>query len=224
MIKNNNMKKIFFLTWLIIPICVFSQENEKFKVSGGLFGGYGYNLNGYRFDNDIEGFSYYDINSNYTIGLNCGIFITPKFRPRIAFSYAETKYGSTWPAEYFVDKTEVTLYNIDMSLNLDYMLLSRNNLQLFISPGIITEFAKGEQYKNYLIDGSINYKKYNLFTEQYPTAIAGCNLALLARYNLNEYFSLTFSPNYTYFLKPFVSSNNKPYQRVGANFGVEFSF
>ena len=205
-------------------------ESEKGKLTFGFNMGVGQNTNGYRLSSDSYGFDYYEGGIHFTSGINASVFVTDRLRPRLEFRYSEMKYGQYWSDTYpDFDKTTVKLNTLNLNLNLDILALSLNKFQLFVSPGIVTEFNINYTCRNYLIDGAdgdTNMKNYNIITDdlQYPSSIAGANISLIAKYKIDEHLGFVLIPGYNYYFKEFVSSNDKKYTRQLLNFGVEYTF
>ena len=221
------MKKIILVILnliFLIPAATMSQEIEKSNLSFGLNFGVGQNINGYRMTPDKYNFNYYEGDVHFTSGINVGYFASEKFRPRFEFRYSEMKYGLNWSEQYSeFDRTETKLFVLNFNLNFDYMLLNTNKFQLFVSPGIVSEFIKDRQHRNYLTDGTNNIKNYSVVTQQYSEEIAGLNLSLIAKYKFNENLGLTITPGYNYYLKKWLPSNDKNYTRTLLNVGIEYS-
>ncbi len=209
---------------LILPVAR-SQESNKSRLAFGFNAGVAQNANGYRFTTDNNGFNYYEGGLHFTSGFNLSYFVTERFRPRFEFRYSEMKYGFNWSEIYSqFDYTESKLNMIDLNLNFDYLVLGGKKFQLFLSPGIVTEFNTGKTNRNYLYDGTSNIRNFSVITDQFPSSIAGANFSVLAKYNLNENFGFTLTPGYNYYFKNFVESNDKSYTRTLLNFGIEYTF
>lgn len=222
------MKKGLLLLVMIMAFSMaYSQEGDKYKITVGLNGGLGQNMNGYRLTPDSKGYSYYGINPHYSLGLDIGVFTSNRFRPRLEFRYVEMDYGMYWPDNYpEYDKSITTLYEMDLNLHFDYLAVNKAHFQVFISPAFVYEFVTGNQVKNFLVNGDTNYKNYNIFTEQteqYGGNYPGGNLTAIAKYKINNYLGVTLSPGYTYFFTKFVSPNDKAYQRFSINLGIEIA-
>lgn len=233
------MKKyivLLFLTAFILTNAK-SQESEdydinseKYSVTLGINGGYAQNINAYSFGEDDKGFTYYEINPLYSFGMDAAFFATERIRPRIEYRYLEYQYGMNWPTKYAstYNKTAVRLNTCNLNLHVDYAFISREHLQVFISPGLIYEWIASVDYKTGLIDvddRDYSYSKYNIFSKQYYSTILGGNVAMSIKYKINSYIGIVIAPNYTcYFLEYQQDENDKPYQRYGINFGTEISF
>lgn len=203
-----------------------TPESNKSKVSFGFNIGGGQNSNGYMSTIDENNFSYYEGDVLFTTGINASVFITERLRPRLEFAYSEMKYGQKWGDDYAsqLEKTITKTMNLNLNLNLDYLVVNRNKFQLFLSPGIVTEYAVDETHKNYHTDGTTDMRNYSIFIDQYPSCIAGANFSILVKYKFTEHLGITVTPGYTYYFRKFVASNDKSYTRSLLNFGVEYTF
>lgn len=202
-----------------------SQDSNKFKISLGYNIGGGQNSNGYRLTPDAYGIVYSEGGILSSTGINASVFVTEKLRPRLEFTYSEMKYGvdlSGLNSDFYKSLTKTM--NLNVNLNLDYLVLNKSKFQLFLSPGIVTEYVIGTTHKNYFTDGTINFKSYNILTEEYPTVIAGANFSILAKYKLNEHFGFTLTPGYNYYFRKYVLVNDKAYTRALLNIGLEYTF
>lgn len=219
------MKKILILIGLFGTFCLNAQETEKFNVSFGINGGYGQNINGYRLS-ETSDYSFYDLPSQHSLGIDFGVFITEKLRFRVDLRYVKMQYGVNWNNDdYGINKTEVNLYNFDLNFRLDYRFFSKNNFELYISPGFITEYVVDDEHKNYYDDGSTSFKTYNFYpSNAFASTITGASCALISKYKITNNIGITLTPEYTYFLREFYHDNSGAYQRFGVNFGVEFTF
>jgi hypothetical protein len=195
------------------------------RFSVGINGGIGYNSNAYRFDTDNNGFTYYSLDKNYSYGGYLGFLITKKIKARLELGFYQMSYGMNWNmqnSDFY--KTETTLSYFTSKLSVDYLFLSGRKFQFFASPYLTSELLTDCENYNIFIDGSSNYKTYNLITKQYPKSILGLGASILAKYKVTEKIGVTLSTYYTYYLRNFVRANDKPYQRIGLNMGVEYSF
>lgn len=224
---------LIVLSFLLISTSVRSQESSDTKTtesnlskfSFGFTIGGGQNSNGYRSTPDSNNFTYSEGDILFTTGVNASLFVTEKLRPRLSFTYSEMKFGLNWGANYpDFEKTITKTMNLNIDLNLDYLVVNTTKFQLFFSPGIVTEYSIGNTHKNYSTDGDINFRDYSIFTDPYPTAIAGANFSILAKYKLNEHVGFTLTPGYNYYFRKFAAGNDKAYTRTLLNFGVEYTF
>lgn len=222
---------LMILNFMLILSVATAQENDKaqksnkYKISFGFNIGGGQNSNGYRLTTDENGFSYYEGGILFTSGINTSVFVTERLRPRLQFSYSEMKYGFNWGNNYSnFDKTLTKTINLNLDLNLDYLVINSNKFQLFLSPGIATEYVIGNTHKNYHTDGSTNMNNFSIVTDQYPSYIAGANFSILAKYKLTEHIGLTVTPGYNYYFRKYLRVNDKAYSRSLLNFGIEYTF
>lgn len=229
------MKKIILI---VLNLCVIiysanSQEStkskeiesEKGRLTFGFNMGVGQNINGYRLSTDNNGFSYYEGDIHFTSGINVSYFVTGRIRPRLEFRYSEMKYGQLWSDIYpDFDKTTTKLSTLNLNLNIDVLALAGKKFQLFVSPGIVTEYNTSSTYRTYLADGDSNMKNYNLLTDEYPGSIAGANISLIVKYKFTDHLGVALTPGYNYYFKEFVSSNDEKYTRQLLNFGIEYTF
>ncbi len=81
--------------------------------------------------------------------------------------------------------------------------------------------ALGASYKTKKTDGDTSRKKYADLNEYYPHSIAGAGCSMIFKYDPNGYRGLTFTPEYTNFLRPFQYVNTNNYQRFSFNAGIE---
>jgi hypothetical protein len=225
--KNNIMKTVILVVlsfFLILPVAK-SQDSNKFKFTFGYNIGGGQNSNGYRLTPDAQGIVYSEGGILSSTGINASVFVTEKLRPRLEFAYSEMKYGmdlSSLNSDFYKSTTKTI--NLNVNLNLDYLVMNSKKFQLFLSPGIVTEYVAGKTQKNYSTDGTIDYKKYNVFSQQYPSAIAGANFSIIAKYKLNEHFGFALTPGYNYYFRKYLTVNDKAYTRALLNFGIEYTY
>lgn len=222
-------KYAFFISFLFINGLVMSQDSEidfeRKYFSIGINSGVSENLNGYRTTIDKKGFTYYGVNPHSSFGVDGGLYISRKMRARFEVRYREIEYGMNWPDEYAdYNKTIAKLSTLNFNAHFDYSLLAVNKFEVYISPGITTEYVLKDKFKNTLANGDTNSKNYNVLLESYNQKIAGGNISLLAKYSALKYVDITLTPGYTYFFQNFVVTNDEPYQRLSLNLGLEVSF
>lgn len=215
--------------FLILPVAKSQdsnkQDSNKFKFSFGYIIGGGQNSNGYRLTPDEQGIVYSEGGILSSTGINASVFVTERLRPRLEFIYSEMKYGvdlSSLNSDFYKSITKTM--NLNINLNLDYLVLNKSKFQLFLSPGIVTEYVVGRTQKNYFTNGTINFKKYNTLPKEYPSTIAGANFSILAKYKFNEHFGFTLTPGYNYYFRKYVRVNDKAYTRALLNIGLEYTF
>jgi hypothetical protein len=223
------MKKISFYLLLLalMPVMANAQDDDEDAMTIGINGGVDKSINAYQFTPDM----YNDIFSNnktyHNVALDFGLWISPKFRPRIELKYVQTGYTANWETPDYTSNsmkvTNVTLYNFDINLRMDYLLLKIKKFQVFVSPALKWEFNINGDSRNTEYDGSYDYKQYNGIITDSPNNIAGGAVSAIFKYKLNRRVGITLSPEYTLFFHDYVQTNNKLYQRISANFGLEFT-
>ena len=221
------MKKtaLLFLAFLFTLVFVSAQETDKNRVSIGLSSGWLNNSNAYKTVIGTDGFEYYGIKPGFSIGLDMGIFVTEKFRPRVELKFVQMQQGVYWTDAYpNFDKTIVTLYNFDFNINLDYSLIKTEHFECFASLGVTNEFNSGSMYKNLLTDGTHSFNKYKAVSGQFPEAISGGNVSMILKYKINRTIGVTLTPGYNYYFRNYLRINDDSFQRLFLNAGVEFSF
>jgi hypothetical protein len=154
------------------------------------------------------------------------MMVSKKFRPRIELKYVKMSYNAGWDNANIpsLKETVVNLYNLDINLRMDYMLLDVSKFQLFVSPALKWEFNIYREEKNTKYDGSYNWANYNgIITENLRNILGGA-VSTIFKYNITKNIGITVTPEYTLFFQNFLRSNDKSYQRASVNFGVEFNF
>jgi hypothetical protein len=238
--KKTCASLIFILLTLIV---VNAQENNNNKpnptkesgkisvgtVSIGLNGGYDVDFNAYKFDPDlVNGYTYYDINPHYNIALDLSVQATKKLRPRLGLKYETLSFGFYWDPDVWqtseFEKTVTSLKCMNLSLNLDYVLVSKKLFTVYVSPGLLTEFVSKSKCKTYKTDGTTSSSHYNYFEDPYPASSLGGSLAAIAKINITNWLGITVTPQYTQFFRGFSHSNDKLYSRFNINGGIELSF
>ncbi len=220
-----NMKRIILLT-LTILICFVSsgQYNKTGTFILGLKGGLASNINAYSQQNYKE-FSFYNISNQFSITAEASVYLNNKQCIRLGAGYSENKYGVKWPESYTLDHTNVTLYNMAISLNYDYLIFGKNKIEIFASPGILTELVLDHTNRTYRDDGTSTSTTYNVYPdEKYKDVNYGFNASILFKYQLNKWMNFTMSPYYNIFFNKFVIDNSDLYMRAGGTVGLEFSF
>lgn len=220
-------RRILYLAlFAILPLTAYSQDTSKYVFTIGIYGGIDRNINGYKLDQNNYGNDFYAVAPTWNIGLDYGLMVTDKFRPRISFKYVQQRYKVGWENANIVTMQEsvVYLYNFNVSLSADYLLLNSPKFQMFASPGVVWEFTSGKNEKNIKKDGTHNWANYNEIVTENPGNILGGAASAIFKYNLTKYIGITVTPEYTLFFRNYVKSNNKGYQRMSLGFGVEFNF
>jgi hypothetical protein len=216
----------FTFTLVVSQERTTSQDSIKHHVSIGLNTGIGLNINGYKLSPDEStGFSYYGVNPHYSFGVDLGFRLAKKYRLRFEYRFQKMQYGMKWGENYpDFDHTVTSISESGFSCHLDYLTFATKKIQVFISPGILYELVVKDSYENTMSDGDVNSKYYSVLNKQYPKDILGGNLSAIVKYKLNNSIGITLTPSYTCFFHKFLESNDKPYQRLSLNLGVEFSF
>lgn len=221
------MKRLLSTLFILAAIAYFaSAQDNNNRFSIGISGGINSNMNAYRFEANTYGNEFINGDKLFNIGLDFGIMATQKLRPRIEFKYVKMNYSADWVNTGFTTNKEsvVTLFNINTTLHLDYLMLNKGKLQFFISPGVKWEFNYDREVKNIKTDGTYNYNNYNNIINECPENILGGTVTAIVKYNIYKGIGITLAPEYTMFFTKFDTGNDKPYQRVSANIGVEFKF
>jgi hypothetical protein len=86
------------------------------------------------------------------------------------------------------------------------------------------EFGISREVHNFFNDGTENWGNYNKVIDENPQNLLGGSVAAIFKYNIIEKIDLTLTPEYTMFFRKFVLVNDKSYQRLGVNIGLEFNF
>jgi hypothetical protein len=217
-----------------MPIAANAQNDivAKEKESIGYAFTFGFNsgidndINAYRLNPNYSGNNFYNNKPHFNIGLDYGMMVSKKFRPRIELKYVKMSYNAGWDNANIpsLKETVVNLYNLDINLRMDYMLLDVSKFQLFVSPALKWEFNIYREEKNTKYDGSYNWANYNgIITENLRNILGGA-VSTIFKYNITKNIGITVTPEYTLFFQNFLRSNDKSYQRASVNFGVEFNF
>lgn len=217
---------ILLVTGLLVTE-VQSQESDKSNLTVGFKVGLDYNTNAFRLPEDIYGFTYYGMNPNMSFGVDFGYYVTKRFRPRLEIEYFYLKYGMDWNlgADSDFDKTETTVHYLDLNLHLDYALYLGDRVQVFLSPGLITDLARNRTFETYLNnDDDETNNEYNLLEDQYPKALMGLSLSMPVGIKINNHLKATLEPEYTYFPYKFLKINTDSYTRMSFKLGVEYTF
>ncbi len=224
-------KRIVYLAVVaLLPLMVQSQEVKNYAFIIGAYGGIDMNNNGYRMLTNYYGneFSASGITS-WNIGLDYGVMVKNKLRPRIEAKYLQMKYFADWDNANLdnLDKSTVFLFSGNVNLRLDYLLLNSPKFQIFVSPAVKWEFVIDREVKNFIkpeFGGGHNWRSYNDIINENPRSIMGGAVSGIIKYNVTKYVGLTLSPEYTLFFRKFVKVNDKAYSRTGLNVGVEINF
>jgi hypothetical protein len=219
--------KIIFLILLVLMIAsVNAQDKKASTITIGINSGIDNNINAYRLTPNTFGNNFYSNRPQYNIGIDYGMMITEKFRPRVELKYVQLSYGAGWDDANIstLKESTVTLNNFDFNIHMDWLLISSSKFQIFVSPGLKWELNLNRTVKNIRISGSHNWANYNGIVSENSKNLLGGSLSTILKYNITDKIGITMTPEYTLFFRNFVRSNNELYQRVGVNFGLEFGF
>jgi hypothetical protein len=223
-------KCIFIALFVLLPLSAWSQDeknDEKKPVfTIGVFGGVDKNINGYRLSPNIYGNNFYADKPSWNAVIDYGLMVTKKLRPRIEFRYLQSSYFAGWENANIstMKETIVRLFTLGLGLHADYLLHDRNNFQIFASPGIIWEYTAGSDEKNIRDDNTCNWYDYNGISGEKPGNLFGGAVSAIFKYNITKSLGLKAVPEYDLYFGNFAKSNDKPYQSLRINFGVEFNF
>jgi hypothetical protein len=227
------MKKITSLLFILLLLTakVKAQDTTKVQekrniISIGTSYGFDKNINACRSEPNIYGNNFYNDKIYNNMSLDFGIYATKKFRPRIEFKYVRMGYSAGWDSTgvTVIEETVVDLYNFNINMHFDYMLLNVKKFDLLISPAFKWEHTMGDEFYNLRIDGTKGYNNYGNINSEYPEDVIGGAISAIVKYNLTKHIGITLTPEYTLFINEFVSTNDKYYQRVSVNAGLEFAF
>jgi hypothetical protein len=222
------MKRNIF-TWLIIVLALVganAQDVNKYAYTIGIYGGIDCNINGYRLNPNNYGNEFYSVTPTWNMGLDYGLMVSKKLRPRIEFKYLQQKYKVGWENANISTMQEsfVYLYNFDVNLRADYLLLNKPKFQIFASPALKWEFTSGKNEKNIRKDGTHNWDNYNEIITENPGNLFGGAVSAILKYNVTKYIGLTVTPEYTLFFSKYAEGNDKKFQRTSLGSGLEFNF
>jgi hypothetical protein len=216
--KSKVLLVIFFL---MFTIAGFSQSKFSFGVSGGYDHSFNF-LTGLPITNS-------DLYPDFNIGVDGILNLGEKIRIRGELGYENLnfthKYNSTSTSSTRIDKSVLSISNLDFIPRVDYKLLSSGKFDLFASAGFKFEFALGSFERTTLANGDKSEFKYmsNILGD-YTKVQAGAVGGFIVKYNVSQYFGVTLAPDYTYFFDKFQTRNDNNMQRVGVNLGVEWKF
>jgi len=182
----------------------------------GLSSGWDINANAYKATPTRAGGKYFGVNPRYDIGADLGVQLSKRIRPRIEIKYVNVKYGIDWSGFSTISQTIGNIDYFDFNFHFDYLLLPLKRFEFFISPAIKFEVESGHSILN-------NYN-FNEELLHNPGNILGGAVSGIFKYNITDHFGVTFTPEFTYFVKSFTTGNTKPYQRTSYNLGFEIKF
>lgn len=228
-------KSVVILFLGIIQWSVNAQETESpaqastkktSPISLGASGGIDYNFNTYYTNGNYP--DKYVLAPTYNAGLDFGVRLSPSFRLRVEFKYNTMGFGAYYHASGEVTSTTpekfvLWMYRLGFGLRLDYRFLTIGKLDVLFTPGLRFEYRLYDYEKTTYING--NEKSTSYLNEwDYTHTLSGGTAGLMFRYNLNDHWGITLSPEYTYFFKKLYSQNTANLQRLAINLGVEWRF
>lgn len=214
------MKKIFITLLaasLVSSVAIAQTTTPEYPiVTVGLNGGLDYNINAYRFTPTSEGGKYFSEKPRYNVGVDLGLQINKRWRPRFEMKFVNEKYGIDWSAYSNLGKTYVNVNYFDLNLRMDFLLIPTRFFQFYVSPAFKYEFEIGSGIiNNYVMpEGLLNH----------PTNLIAGAVSGIFKFNVSNNVGITLTPEVTYFIHDYAARNNKPYQRNSCNIGVEYKF
>jgi hypothetical protein len=217
---------------IIIPIILMliqfniNAQHKRNILSFGLNYGFDKNINACRAEANIYGNNFHNDKIYNNASLDFGIYATKKFRTRLEFKYVEMGYSADWQNTDVValKETVVNIYNLNLNMHFDFRIDSLKKFEFWVSPGVKWEYTMGDEFYNERYDGTFGYSNYNKIISEYPQNILCGSLSAIVKYNLTKHIGITLTPEYTIFFREFVKTNNKYYQRISCNLGLEFAF
>jgi len=225
------MKKLFLvlMVMVVIPFAGKAQTEKTFKnqdaektgqtsFSFGLNGGLDFDMNAYKLAGDNLGYySYFNKSPRYNIGFDMVLKTSKKLRTRLEMKFVNVRYGISYDKSSYgiSDNTLLNVNYFDFNFYFDCLWLTKGNFQLFVSPGLKYEYEIGHATLG---------PNYPITEFNHPSSIGAVALSFIGKYNLSKHFGITFIPEYTFFFHGFSTGNNKPYQRINTNLGVEYTF
>lgn len=234
---------IYLLFIALIPAVANAQEaivanaqnTFNYAYTIGINTGIDNNINAYRLypttDGAVNGAVFSGGDNLFNIGLDLGMVVNSKFRPRLEFKYVKMKYGVNFETADVLTflSSEVFMHNVDVNMRLDYFLYNAKRFQILLSPAVKWELTSSREEKNTTIDpnnpnyGNVNWKNYKGVYDENSKNLLGGGISTIFKYNVTKNIGLTLTPEYTLFFRNFVRSNDKLYQRASLNFGIEFN-
>ena len=218
-------KKIMSLLLIVFPILVGAQT-EQGDVTLGLSSGLDFDINAYNYNvflGKSNPYYYYGQNPQYNIGADLGIAITNRMRLRFELKYINIKNAINLDSaeinsnSFTFKDVVVNLSYVGANVRFDYLFLSLNKLEIFVSPAVKFEHLLGWTWTNGPVAQQMDY--YG------PNYIAGGAVSLLFKYNISNHVAITLTPDYTLFFREFeMNQDGRLYQRFSTNLGLEFKF
>ncbi|MGE4586468.1 MAG: hypothetical protein AB7D05_03915 [Mangrovibacterium sp.] len=197
------------------------------EVYAGLSSGVDFHFSAFR-EISTSSYNFEEKGPRYNIGIDLGVMATERLRPRLELKYVRLAYGQEWTgwedASYGSFKYTTTKVSyLDLNLHFDFLLLGKyRKLNVFLSPGLKTEYATGTGYKSIKTDGDTTTDSYSQLGDYYPKSIAGAAFSVIFKYRLSNRLGLTLTPEYTRFFRKFQRVNTEQYERFSLNLGLEF--
>jgi hypothetical protein len=230
-LSNYESKKVTVNGEPVINLTLIEIQDEESTFYIGMNTGIDYNVNAYKLDANKFGNTFYGENNKklYNLGIDFGMMVTNRFRPRIEIKYVKMAYGVYWKENTLFNKngseiveTKVGIFNGNLNLHLDYMAINTNKFQAFISPGLKYEFLADKEMENIFKDGTKSFNEHNEVYDQYPKKVAGGSMTMILKYNITKNIGLTLTPEYTLFFREYLEDNDKLYQRFSCFIGLEY--
>jgi hypothetical protein len=213
------------------PVSPAPAETKKTSpISLGISGGIDYNYNTYYTNGSSNYSDKYVVTPTYNARADFGLRMGNRCRLRVELNYATMAFGANYQASGEVtstapEKVVLWFYRLGFTGRLDFRFLTIHKLDVLFTPGLTFEYRLyqyekatytngGEKSTNYLYSKDIDY------THKLSGAVGG----FIFRYNLNNHWGITLSPEYTYFFKKLYSQNAANLQRVSINLGAEWKF
>ncbi|MFA9388434.1 MAG: outer membrane beta-barrel protein [Prolixibacteraceae bacterium] len=212
------MKNTLLIVALLIAMTGFSQS--KFAISlNGAFDQNNHHLTDLRKLNTNE-------MADFSGGVNLIYYLGEKFRLRAEMEYSNVSFSRDYQTDPTVAKnvayTNIAMNNLSLNPHLDYKLFSLSKLDVYASGGVRFEFGFYEWQNSFNQGGDLLSGKY--INEVQTGGNSGAIGGLSFKYNLTEHLGLNFSPEYTYFFKPFYTANEFNFQRISMKAGLEWRF
>ncbi len=226
--KSFQKQNVHKLALLLVLTAFFQAGMAQTQFSLGVSAGYDQSYNQfYKMPKtNVDAFPDYNLGVNGILGINDWL------RVKLELHYANIGFTRHWNIESTspdrIDLSKVSLNNLDVSPRVDLRFLHLGNFEVFFSPGFRFEFMLGKYERSYTAAGTLMEETY--ITDKYNEGNAGVVGSLLFRYAISPEFSITLSPEYTYFFDPlyYQSEYDDPskydMQRIGVNLGVEWRF
>jgi|WetSurMetagenome_2_1015567.scaffolds.fasta_scaffold06333_4 hypothetical protein len=226
-------KSLLLLLVALSPFTAKAQENVKednedygASVFFGVTGGIDYNIHAFRESAyDQYPFNFYEIQPHYNFGINLGVLFAKRFRPTLELKFVKNSYGMNWNNyNSTFDKSITKLRYFNANLRFDYLLISKNKLDIFLSPTFKSETLLSSKDVLHKMDGDTDNTRYSFVGKEYPRNVLGVAISSIFKYKINNEMGVTLSPEYTYWGRKFVLDNSTAYQTFSVNLGFEVKF